>query len=144
MQAHSCAFCVRHAMYERRNCDGGAPVDKKPTRTPQATPAPSTPYVPTGWFAWGGMRGTEHIQRAFRPDLLDENERVQPLWHCPALAYQGRWDIAWINRVSLMLDGQCGSAVEWPTFAVDLFARVKAERAADDDARQQYREQQAR
>lgn len=132
MRMHACGECRKMRLYERRNCDGGA--------RPQPVMA-GAPYEPAGWLAYGGQRGVEHWTQRYRPDLLDDDRRPVPRAHCWALDYQGRWDLAWISRVGLLLDNMCGSAVEWPAYALDLHARVKAERSADDDARQQHRDE---
>jgi len=141
MRMHGCGECIRAGMYTRRNCDGGRPKGGAPTRRPQPV-AGESPYMRGGWFEFGRQRGTEHLVPSYRSDLTRNGQPI-PIRHCPALNYQGAYDVDWINRVGFMLDNQCGPATEWPPYAVALFARVKAERAADDDARQQYREAQA-
>ena len=139
MKSHACAFCVRHGLFNRRNCDGGEPVDGKPTRTPRPVDS-EAPYEASGWHVWQRTKGAEHMR--YRDDLCDaETGSPLPIQHCPALGWLQPEQQEWIRIVGLMLDGHMGDAREWPEFARALFAGVRRERGADDDARHQHREE---
>ena len=121
-----CATCRRLRLHDSRNCDGA-----KPPRPHPEEPG-KRPFAPLGWWSLDG-------EWAHRDDLVDDDGAPEAQWACWVMDYD--WLHLWWLTVAIEADdGFAPPVADWSPFFRRVRVALKAERAAQHDARTAHRE----